>query len=48
MKKVKYHKLNSDQRPLFAPVHYVHRSKKDYNRQKEKLKLRKYNDDLSD
>lgn len=41
MKKIKHHKLNSEQRPLFAPVHVVHKSKKDYNRQKEKLKTKK-------
>lgn len=41
MKKVKHHKLNSEQRPLFAPVHSVHKSKKDYDRQKEKMRIKK-------
>jgi len=39
--KVKHHRLNGDERPLFAPVHTVHKSKKDYNRQKEKLRTKK-------
>lgn len=40
MKKVRQRKLNSSERPLFAPFHSVHKSKKDYNRQKEKLKIK--------